>query len=55
MLYFLYQTIPDCCVTLKHIKDASKTVLSPILFTLCLVDLITELEDNGDGCRIGMK
>ncbi len=30
-------------------------VLSPILFTLCLDDLIAELEDNGDGCRIGMK
>ncbi len=31
------------------------SVLSPILFTLCLDDLIEELEDNGDGCRIGMK
>ncbi len=31
------------------------SVLSPILFTLCLDDLIAELEDNGDGCRIGMK
>ncbi len=30
-------------------------VLSPILFTLCLNDLIAELEDNSDGCRIGMK
>ncbi len=30
-------------------------VLSPILFTLCLDDLIAELEDNDDGCRIGMK
>ncbi len=25
------------------------SVLSPILFTLCLDDLIAELEDNGDG------
>ncbi len=31
------------------------SVLSLILFTLCLDDLIAELEDNGDGCRIGMK
>ncbi len=31
------------------------SVLSPILFTLCLDDLITELEDNGDGWRVGMK
>ncbi len=30
-------------------------VLSPILFTLCLDDLIAELEDNGDSCRIGMN
>ncbi len=29
--------------------------LSPILFTLCLNDLIAELEDNGDGCRIEMN
>ncbi len=35
------------------VKQAS--VLSPILFTLCLDDLIAELEVNGDGCRIGMK
>ncbi len=31
------------------------SVLSPILFTLCLDDLIAELEDNSDGCRIGMQ
>ncbi len=31
------------------------SVLSPIILTLCLDDLIVELEDNGDGCRIGMK
>ncbi len=31
------------------------SVLSPILFTLCLDDLIAELEDKSDGCRIGMK
>ncbi len=31
------------------------SVLSSILFTLCLDDLIAELEDNSDGCRIGMN
>ncbi len=31
------------------------SVLFTILFTLCLKDLIVELEDNGDVCRIGMK
>ena len=31
------------------------SVLSPILFTLCLDDLIAELEENGDGCWIGSK
>ncbi len=31
------------------------SILSPILFTLCLDDLIAELEDNGDGCRNFMK
>ncbi len=31
------------------------SVLSPILFTFCLDDLIVEQEDNGDGCRIRMK
>ncbi len=40
-------------VLLMESKQCS--VLSPILFTLCLDDLIAEMEDNGDGCRIGMK
>ncbi len=31
------------------------SVLSPILFTFYLYDFIAELEDNGDGYRIGMK
>ncbi len=31
------------------------SVLPPLLFTLCLDDLIAELEDNGDGSGIGMK
>jgi len=31
------------------------SVLSPILFTLLLDDLIVELEKSGDGCRIGNK
>ncbi len=31
------------------------SVLSPILFTLCLDDLIAEFEDKGDGCSIGIK
>lgn len=31
------------------------SVLSPILFTLCLDDLILELEKRGDGCWIGHK
>ena len=31
------------------------SVISPILFTLCLDDLIDELEDNGDGCWIGKQ
>ncbi len=31
------------------------SVLSRILFTHCLDDLIAELEDNSDGCRIGKK
>ncbi len=29
------------------------SVLSPILFTLLLDDLLFELEKSGDGCRIG--
>ncbi len=31
------------------------SALSPILFTLCLDNLIAELEHNSDGCRIDMK
>ncbi len=31
------------------------SVLATILFTLCLDDLIAELEDNGESCTIGMK
>ncbi len=31
------------------------SVLSPILFTLCLDDLISALEKQGDGCWIGNK
>ncbi len=30
-----------------------ESVLSPILFTLLLDDLLFELENSGDGCRIG--
>ncbi len=37
----------------NRVKQGS--VLSPILFTLCLDDLIAELEDSGDCCRIGMN
>ncbi len=40
------------CAT-NGVKQGS--VLSPILLTLCLDDLIAELEDNGDGCRIGIS
>ncbi len=31
------------------------SALSPILFTLCLDYIIAELDDNGDGCRTGLK
>ncbi len=41
------------CFRFYQVKQGS--VLSPILSTLCLDDLIAELEDNSDGCRICMK
>ncbi len=31
------------------------SMLSPIVFTLCLDDLIEKLEDNSDSCRNGMN
>ncbi len=45
------------CLNLLMLLMVSKKgyVLSLILFTLCLDHFIAELEDSGDGCRIGRK
>ncbi len=45
--------ISDTFGATNGVKQGS--VLSPILFTLCLDDLLTELENNKDGCWIGNK
>ncbi len=52
-MYQMERCIYESFNAINGVKQGS--VLSPILFTLHLDDLVAELEKSADGCRIGKK